>query len=158
MENNDNVSVYFSKLKVLFDELLNYESISNCTCGGLKSVVEYQQRDWVMKFLMRLNESYKGLKAQIMLIELFLSLNEVYSIIQEEEKCRDISADSQSSKALPLMVKEPNRQFNVPTTNQNRVNYYCSHDKMSGHSLERCFKANPNKLICSRYHISRTQQ
>lgn len=43
LQGNDSVGTYYSKLKALFDELLNYESIPNCTCGGLKAVVEYQQ-------------------------------------------------------------------------------------------------------------------
>ncbi|XP_022872418.1 uncharacterized protein LOC111391432 [Olea europaea var. sylvestris] len=64
MQNEDIVSVYFSKYKTLLDELMNYESIPNCTCGGFKSAVENQQRDWVMKFLMGLNDSYKEIKAQ----------------------------------------------------------------------------------------------
>lgn len=57
MQNNGIASVYLSKLKSLLDELLNYESIPNCTCGGLREVIEYQQRDWVMKFLLGLNDS-----------------------------------------------------------------------------------------------------
>ncbi|XP_042988681.1 uncharacterized protein LOC122316212 [Carya illinoinensis] len=45
MQNQDVVSVYFSKLKTLIDELLNYETIPSCSCGGLKIVVQNQQRD-----------------------------------------------------------------------------------------------------------------
>lgn len=63
------------------------------TVGGLRTVVQNQQRDWVMKFLMGLNDSYKGIKAQILLIEPFASLNEVYSIAQQEEKRREISTE-----------------------------------------------------------------
>ncbi|XP_022859933.1 uncharacterized protein LOC111380562, partial [Olea europaea var. sylvestris] len=40
------------------------QNIANliCSCGGLKDVINNQQRDWVMKFLMGLNDSYKNLK------------------------------------------------------------------------------------------------
>ncbi|XP_022852686.1 uncharacterized protein LOC111374264 [Olea europaea var. sylvestris] len=91
IQNQDSVSVYFSKLKILLDELMNYESIPNCTCGGLNVVVQNQQRDCVMKFLMGLNETYKEIKAQILLIKPFPNLNEVYSLVQQEEKRREIS-------------------------------------------------------------------
>lgn len=40
MQNHDILSVYFSKYKTLFDELMNHESIPNYTCGGLKSIIE----------------------------------------------------------------------------------------------------------------------
>lgn len=45
MQNQDTVSVYNSKLKTLLDELINYKLIPNCTCGGLKTVVNDQDRD-----------------------------------------------------------------------------------------------------------------
>lgn len=51
-----------------------------------------------MKFLMGLNDYYKRLKAQILMIKPFASLNEVYSIIQQEEKRREISLDAQTVK------------------------------------------------------------
>ncbi|XP_057953986.1 uncharacterized protein LOC131148283 [Malania oleifera] len=45
MRQQDSVSCYFSKLKTLLDELMNYEFIPSCSCGGLKAVIENQQRD-----------------------------------------------------------------------------------------------------------------
>ncbi|XP_042982830.1 uncharacterized protein LOC122312333 [Carya illinoinensis] len=146
MQNQDTVSMYYSKLKTLLDELMNYESIPNCTCGGLKTIVDNHERDWVMKFLMGLNDTYKALKAQILLIKPFPSLNEVYSIIQQEEKRRQISVDTSvgDSMAMIATARDVGRQ-NI--TSQRK--YYCTFCKMPGHSLERCFKANPEKPVCS---------
>ncbi|XP_022843420.1 uncharacterized protein LOC111366973 [Olea europaea var. sylvestris] len=105
VQGQDSVSTYFSKLKTLLDELMNYESIPNCTCGRLKTVVSNQERDWVMKFLMGLNDSYKILKAQILLIKPVPKLNEVYSIIQQEENRRDISIDSPTTDGMALVSR-----------------------------------------------------
>ncbi|XP_022853917.1 uncharacterized protein LOC111375346 [Olea europaea var. sylvestris] len=132
MQHYDNVSVYFSKFKTLLDELLNYKSIPNCTCGGLKVVVQNQQRDWVMKFLMGLNESYKDLKAQILLMKPFPTLNEVYATIQQEEKRGNLRESRKQNSSL-----------------HKKDNYYRTHCRIAGQSLERCFKANPNRPICS---------
>lgn len=151
LQGNDTVSTYFSKLKVLFDELLNYEAIPNCTCGGLKAVVEYQQRDCVMKFLMGLNDTFKGLKAQVLLIKPFPSLNKVCSIIQQEEKRRQISSDEPEGESMATMAKDAGRQINPHSNNGKK--YYCSHCKTTRHTLERCFKANPNKPVCSHYSM-----
>ncbi|XP_042972841.1 uncharacterized protein LOC122304648 [Carya illinoinensis] len=104
MQNQDTVSMYYSKLKTLLDELMNYESIPNCTCGGLKTIVDNHERDWVMKFLMGLNDTYKALKAQILLIKPFPSLNEVYSIIQQEEKRRQISVDTSVGDSMAMIA------------------------------------------------------
>lgn len=51
------LGVYFSKLKGSFDEQKNYELMSNCICGGLNTIVDYQQIDCLMKFLMGFDES-----------------------------------------------------------------------------------------------------
>ncbi|KAG7966386.1 hypothetical protein I3843_08G048800 [Carya illinoinensis] len=142
MQNQDSVSMYFSKLKTLLDELMNYESIPNCTCGGLKTVVSNQERDWVMKFLMGLNDSFKGIKAQILLIKHFPSLNEVYSLIQQEEKRRHISLDVPTAETMALMgcfaPREAGRQKMCFKANLEKP--VCSHCHIPGHTAEKCFK------------------
>ncbi|XP_057960647.1 uncharacterized protein LOC131152798 [Malania oleifera] len=96
-----------------------------------------------MKFLMGLNDTYKGIKAHILLIKLFPSLNEVYSIIQQEEKRREISANSMGSDSMAIMSKG---NFSKQSTGQQRRDkYYCTFCKIP---LERCFKANSNKPTC----------
>lgn len=48
-QGNDTVSVYFTKLKILWEELANYDvhcTCSLCICGGAKEVEQ------TMKFLM----------------------------------------------------------------------------------------------------------
>lgn len=84
--------------------MLNYESIPNCFCGGLKVVVEHQNRDWVMKFLMGLDEFYKAIIAQVFLNKPFPSLNEVYAIIQQEKR-RQVSKDGSISKTMALILR-----------------------------------------------------
>ncbi|XP_012829875.1 PREDICTED: uncharacterized protein LOC105951029 [Erythranthe guttata] len=47
------VNVYFTKMKAIWDELVNFRP--NCTCGLL---VDYYNQEHVMAFLMGLNESF----------------------------------------------------------------------------------------------------
>ncbi|XP_022868110.1 uncharacterized protein LOC111387759 [Olea europaea var. sylvestris] len=154
LQNQDPISVYFSKFKTLLDKLMNYEAVPNYNCGGLKTVIQNQQRDWVMKFLMGLSDSYKGIKAQILLIKPFPSLNEVYSIIQQEEKRREISTEGYLHESMTLLAKgnfkEKGRQN---TYSQKKDRYYCTFCKIGGHSLDRCFKANPDRPICAHCQI-----
>lgn len=82
LQSQDPVRVYWTKLNNLVDELINYELMPNCTCGGLKTVIEYQDRDYIMKFLIGLDESYKGMIGQILMMRPLPSMNEVFSIIQ----------------------------------------------------------------------------
>lgn len=96
---------------------------------------------------MGLNDSFKGLKAQVLLIKPFPSLNGVYSIIQQEEKRRQISTDDLKGESTAMMAKDAGKQINAQTNSGKK--YYCSHCKTTGHTLERCFKANPNRPVCS---------
>lgn len=140
LQGHDAMSTYFSKLKILLDELMNYEHIPYCTCGGLKTVVSNQDRDWVMKFLMGFNDSYKALKAQILLIKPFPKLNEVYSTIQQDKKRRDNSTDMPSTEGMVLVSKI------VPRESEKRN--YCTFYKIPGHSLERCFRVYKDNSVC----------
>jgi hypothetical protein len=81
------VSDYFTHLKGLWDEFLNYRPIPSCTCGakcvcGLsKTLIEYQHYDYVHSFLMGLNETFAIVRGQILLMEPLPGINKVFSQI-----------------------------------------------------------------------------
>ncbi|XP_057981102.1 uncharacterized protein LOC131166525 [Malania oleifera] len=70
-----------------------------------------------------------------------------------EEKRREISSDPSLTEPLALLVKDNTRQLTPQNSSQRRDKYYCSHCKIHGHSLERCFKANSSKPVCNHCHI-----
>lgn len=55
---NSLVSEHYTKVKGLWDELFFYRQIPDCSCGSLKILLEYQQQEQILQFLMRLNESF----------------------------------------------------------------------------------------------------
>ncbi|XP_041017107.1 uncharacterized protein LOC121259546 [Juglans microcarpa x Juglans regia] len=158
VQGDDSVSLYFSKLKGLLDELLNFEVIPSCTCGAMKNVLENQQRDWTMKFLMGLHDSFTNIKAQIILIKPIPSLSEVYALVQQEEKRKQLSNPPTLHDTLALATKSTffsNRDNPKPYGPPRREKSFCSHCKIPGHSLERCFKANPalEKPVCTHCNL-----
>jgi hypothetical protein len=40
-QRSNSVSAYYTQLKGLWDELLSFRPISNCTCGGSKVLVDH---------------------------------------------------------------------------------------------------------------------
>jgi hypothetical protein len=63
------VSAYYTKLKGLRDELLNYRSIPKCSCGSSnKAIQEHNHQDYVIQFLVGLNGSFAHIRGQIMLL------------------------------------------------------------------------------------------
>ncbi|KAL5562609.1 hypothetical protein UlMin_032356 [Ulmus minor] len=56
------VNSYFMKLKILCDELKEFQPVPVCHCGGLRIWIDHQHREYTLQFLMGLNESYAHVK------------------------------------------------------------------------------------------------
>ncbi|XVF47325.1 hypothetical protein PTKIN_Ptkin03bG0100400 [Pterospermum kingtungense] len=52
------VTTYYTKLRTLWDELKEFQSDPICHCSGLRSLLNSQQEDSVMQFLMGLKDSF----------------------------------------------------------------------------------------------------
>ena len=55
------LNTYYTRLNIFWDELKNYQPVLICNCGGMKAYMDYQQQEYVMQFLIGLNESYGGI-------------------------------------------------------------------------------------------------
>lgn len=75
-----------------------------------------------------------------------------YSIIQQEEKRRQISTDLFIPDSMALATRETFSDLVKQkwTTQRKYIFIFC---KVPGHLRERCFKANPNKPISSHCHM-----
>ncbi|KAF5444870.1 hypothetical protein F2P56_033966 [Juglans regia] len=118
-----------------------------CTCGSVTTLMKYTHRNKVMQFLMGLNDSYDAIRAQILLHDDLPALNRVISLVQQEERRRQLHSPSMP---VAMIARVPD-QRNFPSSRKDRL--FCSHCNISGHSLERCFKANPHLPVCSHCHI-----
>ncbi|XP_068644988.1 uncharacterized protein [Aristolochia californica] len=131
------VGAYFTKMKGVWDELLNYSLLSGCSCSVLRSLMDMQQQEYVMRFLMGLNDSFSHIRGQILLNEPLPSINKGYSLIIQEERQREIG--SVMLPAIPLAATI----VVVKLVHQNKSNTrrpICSHCSIPGHTLEKCFK------------------
>ena len=60
-QDQNSVSVYFSKLKTLWEELSNYRPVctfGKCSCGGVKELNIHYQMEYAMSFIMGLTENF----------------------------------------------------------------------------------------------------
>ena len=78
---NDPVSIYFGKLKTLWDELAVYDPVPACICGKLSVLNDRYQRDNVIQFLMGLNDKYTNARDHIMLLDPIPPVNKFFSLI-----------------------------------------------------------------------------
>lgn len=81
--------VYFIKLKKCWDDLYILNEILVCFCGKLKECIcgiaekffQIEGRNKLVYFLMRLNDDFKGVRSQILSMDLLSSVNRVFYIV-----------------------------------------------------------------------------
>ncbi|RVW79022.1 hypothetical protein CK203_040144 [Vitis vinifera] len=101
------ISVYYTKLKSLWNELASYNDVSS-------GAQQDQQR--LMQFLMGLKESYNAIRGQILLLNPLPSVLQAYSFVCQEEKQRFLSVthttvESNSSAAMAVRSNQMKNNF-----------------------------------------------
>ena len=121
---------------------MNYRPIPACTCGALKTLMDYQHSKYVMKFLVGLDDSYASVRGQILLMGPMPTINKVFSLVSQEERQRELSSGSTfrgiESGAAALTV---NFRPNAGNKNSERKERpLCSHCGITGHTVEKCYR------------------
>ena len=143
-QDQNSVVTYFTKLKTIWEELNNFRpncSCGQCTCGGVKEMNSFLHSEYVMTFLMGLNESFTQTQGQVLLMDPLPSINKVFSLIVQEERQRSVgvrsNAFSDSSNAMAMATKTDPR---IAVKNQRKERPLCSHCKLLGHTVDKCYK------------------
>lgn len=101
------VSNYFTKLKMYWDELQLYCPIDACLCGceckATRPIIVSQECEFILQFLMGLNDKFTHIRGQILISDPLPSINKKFSlIIQEEEQLGNHSLGQ--SAVMAIMV------------------------------------------------------
>nr|GMC49424.1 uncharacterized protein LOC109157807 [Ipomoea batatas] len=87
-----NANQYFSQMKLLWDELMVLRPLPVCTCtpkcscGGYEKFYTYVENDHLSVFLRGLNETYAGVKSQIMMMNPLPSVGRAFSLVKQQER------------------------------------------------------------------------
>ena len=113
-QNQDSIFTYYTKIKTLRGELKMSSPVIRCTCGGMKQLSNIEEKMRLSQFLMGLNESYSGIRGQIMLKQPFPIVKKAYSLLCEEEKQRGLVEHKVNEQVYVMNVKRssstPQRQ------------------------------------------------
>ncbi|KAJ0053636.1 hypothetical protein Pint_01350 [Pistacia integerrima] len=111
--------------------------------------------EYIMSFLMGLDDSFSQVRGQLLLMDLMPPINRVFSLIVQEEQQRRTNPSSDSSNSTGTMafaVKTDVAKFGGSSSqnsqnsnsnaskNQKRDRLYCTHCKILGHTVDRCYK------------------
>ncbi|XP_022869106.1 uncharacterized protein LOC111388581 [Olea europaea var. sylvestris] len=156
-QEEDPLSVYYGKLKSLWDELSVYDPLPEYNCGKLKLILERYQCDCVMQFLMGLNESYSNVRDQIMLMDHLPSITKVFSYIQQQERQRIINSPTSSIESIALVTRKfsGHSKSVLNSSGSKKERPYCTYCKTTCHTFDSYFKArNAEAPICSYCHMA----
>ncbi|XP_022876947.1 uncharacterized protein LOC111395178 [Olea europaea var. sylvestris] len=113
-QEQDSVSVYYGKLKSIWDELNVFDPLPDCTCEKLTALTNRYQRDCVIQFLMCLNDSYANSRDQILLLDPLPSIGKVLSMIQQQEMQHLMLSNLQSPDMMALASR---KSYSIPKPN-----------------------------------------
>ncbi|KAH9672540.1 protein kinase domain-containing protein [Citrus sinensis] len=148
------VSLYYTRMKALWDELNSLQQIGPCTCANAKTVSQLQQLDRAMEFLQGLHDRYAATRSQILLMDPFPNANKIYSLVRQEEKQQDLHAIGGSPEAAALTTQSRNSFGNRNWNNNYAVDNKggnlnanggrpsCEHCGKLGHTKQKCFELN----------------
>lgn len=113
-----------------------------------------------MQFLMKLNDQFSTIRANMLMMVPLPDLTQVYMMVAQEETCKEFYQSTGQNETLAFIAD--NRRF-TDNSSQNSINagnfqkqgftnstkrfnqkpansYFCTHCKVAGHSNDRCFK------------------
>ncbi|XP_075101989.1 uncharacterized protein LOC142177399 [Nicotiana tabacum] len=135
------VSVYFSKLKYLWDE---FDSIvpPPCDCAISMNFIEFMQKQKVLKFLMGLNDNYEQARSQILMTSPTPSFNKAYAMLVERESERSVANTSTVGEGIDLAALLAGKGGNYQNYQKPKRNWnvQCDFCHMKGHTKEGCYK------------------
>uniref|UniRef100_A0A2N9IX68 Integrase catalytic domain-containing protein n=1 Tax=Fagus sylvatica TaxID=28930 RepID=A0A2N9IX68_FAGSY len=149
-QDNMPVSDYFSQLKGLWDEFLNYRPIPGCTCaakcicGLSRTLMEYQHYDYVHSFLMGLNDSFAPVRGQILLMEPLPNINKAVLLYfpgwTMDLTMRMLSLIQTLHPPNAFFTRTDNTKQYHQYPKKERPNCICSHCGYKGHTADKCYK------------------
>ncbi|XP_024030943.1 uncharacterized protein LOC112094408 [Morus notabilis] len=119
---------------------------------GVKELNSYYQIEYIMSFLMGLNDSFAQVRGQLLLMDSLPPINKVFSLSSQEERQRTIGQQNpgtSSTNGMVFVVKNDGFKGSVANadTRNTRSNRgqkndrpFYTHCNDHGHTIEKCYK------------------
>ena len=96
-QGNFNVLDFYTKFKVLWDDLNTIDPLptctcNNCTCNLTDTFLKQQQNRKLIRFMMKLNEQFSGIRSNVLMMKDLPHLSEAYRLFARRNSQRNCSA------------------------------------------------------------------
>lgn len=114
-QGNDSVSSYYTKIKMIWDQLDSIDTIpvcncANCTCHITTKLLKSQEDRRLIDFLMKLNDGYEVIRGSIFVMSPLPSISHAYRLIMQEENHMKLYQGSHTVDETVALAA--NRRFN----------------------------------------------
>ncbi|XP_049389434.1 uncharacterized protein LOC125853742 [Solanum stenotomum] len=137
-------------MKSFWDELDALNTFSacscDCVCGAKEKIVKAHQDERLLQFLMGLNDTFIGVRSNILLSFPLPTIGQAYSLVVQDEKQREIHdvPNYPTESASFLVGNSGTRRFDEykpkPGNFSKKNNLICNYCKKIGHIIEQCYK------------------
>ena len=128
------VTKYFTKLRVIWDEIENFRPDpactcnSRCSCSAFAIIAQRKLEDRAMQFLRGLNEQYTNIRSHVLLMDPIPAISKIFSYVAQQE--RQLLGNSSS----------PNFNFESKEISINATKSICDYCGRMGHTESVCYK------------------
>ncbi|KAI5433432.1 hypothetical protein KIW84_020632 [Lathyrus oleraceus] len=143
-QGNKIITKYVNHLKALWVELDHYRVIkTKCTTDATK-LREYIEQDRVYDFLVGLNSYFDHVRVQILGKEKILNINDVVSIVRNEERMRELMLTPPSMEISTLLVKKSStmlvdqKKLGETYVEKKGERVWCTYCNKPRHTREKC--------------------
>ncbi|XP_060972294.1 uncharacterized protein LOC133038222 [Cannabis sativa] len=150
-QENQTISMYYTKLKTIWEELSNYRpscTCNGCTCGGVKKLQEHHHMEYIMSFLVGLFDNFTQIRSSILLMDPLPEANRVFHLVtQEENQKGNQNIGNDLNNANLAFAFQNDRNASSKSDSQGKKNHpprknrpFCTHCNIHGHTIEKCYK------------------
>ncbi|XP_076893891.1 uncharacterized protein LOC143546021 [Bidens hawaiensis] len=149
------VCAYYTKLRVIWDEIQTILPSQHCTCNGCscnlgKQLEDLRNKERLYEFLMGLDGEFSVIKTQIMALNPSPTLTAAFQLVSQDEQQRMISTGKRTTVESAAFQTQMRRAGNTNSQNKmtakagkrvtnDRVEH-CDFCNKDGHNRKGCFK------------------
>ncbi|XP_025982783.1 uncharacterized protein [Glycine max] len=127
------VTEYFTRLRVIWDEIENFRPDPACTCNvrcscsAFAIIAQRKLEDRAMQFLRGLNDQYTNIRSHVLLMDPIPAITKIFSYVAQQE--RQLLGNS-----------SPNLNFEPKDVSINAAKTICDYCGRIGHTENICYK------------------
>lgn len=142
-QGSNDVNTYYTELRIIWDEFLDFPPKTWCECAGCRCDNsqrwrDHQQQDFVVQFLMGLNDSFVAIRSHFLSLDSFPALSNIFSSVIQEERQKGIGIVPGS--VIAPISESPEYVNAAQGYSRGKDKLFCTHCQRTNHTVDKCYQ------------------